>query len=311
MDLELNEDQKAIVDAVQSLLQQHAGPARAIALQPDGLYDDALHAALDESGFMDVARDEDMGLLEAVLVAERVAARAGVVSYGASAVVLAGLGAEAVEGPLALARAAEPGPMRFGAHAAKVLLCEGDCARLVALDREERSQVRSNFMYPMGTVTSSLAGRGTELEPGSGSRARDLWRLALAAEAVGTMEAALDLTVEYVSNRRQFGRAIGSFQAVKHRLAECKVLVEGARWLTYEAAYHGAGGEAVAAAVSCAMNGARHVHGETHQLTGALGFTREHDLHVWSMRLQALRQELGGLTKHRRALAQARWGVEA
>ncbi len=46
---------------------------------------------------------------------------------------------------------------------------------------------------------------------------------------------------------------------------------------------------------------------ETHQFTGAMGFTREHDLHVWSMRLQALRLEAGGVGGHRRAVAEARW----
>ena len=47
---------------------------------------------------------------------------------------------------------------------------------------------------------------------------------------------------------------------------------------------------------------------ETHQLSGAIGFTREHDLHAWSMRLQPLRLELDGVAAQRRALALARWG---
>ncbi len=136
---------------------------------------------------------------------------------------------------------------------------------------------------------------------------RAWWRVALAAEAVGTMAAALDVTVDYVKKRRQFGRAIGSFQAVQHRLAECAVLVEGSRWLAFEAAALDAGEEAAAIAAAHASDAAARVFADTHQLSGAMGFTREHDLHVFSMRLQVLRLELGGAPAHRLAAARARW----
>jgi hypothetical protein len=53
------------------------------------------------------------------------------------------------------------------------------------------------------------------------------------------------------------------------------------------------------------------VHREVHQLSGAIGYTTEHDLHVWSMRLQALRLELGGAGAQLRALARERWGAPA
>ena len=93
----------------------------------------------------------------------------------------------------------------------------------------------------------------------------------------------------------------------QHRLAECHVLVEGSRWLAYEAAWRGAPGPAAAGAAGHALAAAGRVFAETHQLSGAIGFTREHDLHVFSMRLVALRLELGGLAGHRRALARERW----
>ena len=112
---------------------------------------------------------------------------------------------------------------------------------------------------------------------------------------------------EHRRQGRQFGRAIGSFQAVQHRLAECAVLIEGSRWLSYESAWLGAPAEGAAAAAAYAMSAADRIFIETHQLSGAIGFTREHDLHCWSMRLQALRLELGGVAGHRRALAEARW----
>ena len=122
------------------------------------------------------------------------------------------------------------------------------------------------------------------------------------------MEAALAQTVEYLKQRRQFGRTIGSFQAVQHRLADCAIKLEAAGWLVREAAHHDAPTEAVATAAGYAVAAGEQVFRETHQLSGAIGFTREHDLHVWSMRLQALRLELGGVRAHRRAIAAARWG---
>jgi alkylation response protein AidB-like acyl-CoA dehydrogenase len=148
---------------------------------------------------------------------------------------------------------------------------------------------------------------GTSLGAGSGARLRRWWRLALAAELLGAMEAALAITVEYVRRRRQFGRAIGSFQAVQHRLALATVQLEGTRWLTLEAAAQGAPEEAVAIAAAYACDAAQLVFRETHQLSGAMGYTREHPLHVFSMRLAALRLEQGGAGAHRREIARARW----
>jgi alkylation response protein AidB-like acyl-CoA dehydrogenase len=94
---------------------------------------------------------------------------------------------------------------------------------------------------------------------------------------------------------------------VQHRLAACAVQVEGARWLALEAVAHGAPAEASAVAAAYAAAAARRVFAETHQLSGAIGYTREHPLHVFSMRLQTLRLELGGAAAHARAAAQARW----
>ncbi len=307
MDFALNDEQRGIVEAVAALLQGHAGAARAIELAAKDEYDVALEAALANAGFSDVALAEGGGLLEAALVVES-AARAGAVAAVAAATLVAPATAgRALAGPVALADAGRSGLVRFGAHARTLLVCDGDDARVVPLEPGEVAPVRSSFGYPMGRVAPGGLARGESLGAGSGARMRDTWRLALAAETVGTMSAALELTVEYVKQRRQFGRAIGSFQAVQHRLAECAVLVEGARWLSYEAAWKGAPAEAAAVAAAHATSVAGRVFEETHQLSGAIGYTREHDLHVFSMRLQALRLELTDVAGHRRAVAEARW----
>ena len=306
MDFELSEDQQTILDAVGSLLEQHAGAARAVELNAKGEFDSALDAALAESGFMEIAITDGGSYLDAALIVEAVSKAGGVTPAGAEALVAAGAAGRTLPGPIALARAGEEGPIRYGAHARTLLALDDGVARVVPLGPGDAEPVKSNFGFPMGRVTVA-AGRGEALGPGSGAAMRNWWRIAIAAEAVGAMQAALDVTVEYVTKRRQFGRAIGSFQAVQHRLSMLAVLIEGSRWLTYEAAYGGAPAEAAAIAAAHASSAAGQVFAETQQLTGAMGYTREHDLHVWSMRLPALRLELGGVGGHRRAIAAARY----
>ena len=306
MDFEPNEEQRAIAVAVETLLAQHAGPARAIELERDGSYDHVLAAALTEAGFLGARLSEETGFLEAALVVEAVAKAGGVVSAAAESLVAPGVAGRSLEGPVAIARAGEDAPIRFGAHARTLLLDAGDEARVVILEPDWREPVRSNFMTPLGRIRLP-EGAGESLGAGSGASLRRWWRLALALDCLGALEAALDITVEYVKRRRQFGRAIGSFQAIQHRLAQCAVQVEATRWLCYEAAAQGAPEEASAIAAAYATDSAHHVFRETHQLTGAMGYTREHDLHVFSMRLEALRVELGGTAAHRRAIAQSRW----
>jgi alkylation response protein AidB-like acyl-CoA dehydrogenase len=313
VDFDLSDDQREILGAVEVLLDRHAGAARAIALQRESGYDGALEAALADAGFLDVARQtgEGGGSLEAALIVESVARAAGVCAAGAAALVAPALGEPAVPAPIALATTAAPGPVRYAAHARTLLVIDGGTARRVPLSPGDCPAVASSFGYPMGTVTVERMRAGEALGPGSGERLGRWWRLALAVECVGTMDAALAQTVGYLKTRRQFGRAIGSFQAVQHRLAECAIEIEASRWLVREAAFHDAPAEPVATAAAYALAAAGRVFAETHQLSGAIGFTREHDLHVWSMRLQALRLELGGVAAHRRAVVTSRWGGPA
>ncbi|WP_103532820.1 acyl-CoA dehydrogenase family protein [Streptomyces sp. SM11] len=103
----------------------------------------------------------------------------------------------------------------------------------------------------------------------------------LAAEAVGTAASALERTVAYVKEREQFGRAVGSFQAVKHRLADLYVRVEAARSAAYHAAREPDAGPL---ALAQAMEAARITTGEAVQLHGGIGFTWEHEAHRYLKR---------------------------
>lgn len=311
MDFELGEDQRAILEAVEALLAQRAGPARAIELARKHDYDFALERALAEAGFAELALGPETGPLDAALVVEAVARAGGVAAIGAQALVAPAVAGRVLPSPIALVESGRAGPVRFAAHAETALVLDGELARVVPLVPGSVAPVPSSFGYPMGRFAPGALVGGEALEPGSGERLRSWWRVALAVELAGAMGAALAVTVDYAKKRRQFGRAIGSFQAVQHRLAECKVLVEGARWLALEAAWRGAPPEAAAGAAACAAAAAQRVFADTHQLSGAMGYTHDHDLHVFSMRLPALRLELGGAGAHGRALAERRWVASA
>ncbi|MFG2501818.1 acyl-CoA dehydrogenase family protein [Streptomyces sp. NPDC048441] len=108
----------------------------------------------------------------------------------------------------------------------------------------------------------------------------------LAAEAVGAADRALERTVEYVKQRERFGRAIGSFQAVKHRLADVYVQVQAARSAAYYAAWAaGAGTERVGGlALAQALDALRTAASEAVQLPGGIGFTWENEAHLYFKR---------------------------
>ncbi|NEW76757.1 acyl-CoA dehydrogenase family protein [Streptomyces rhizosphaericus] len=144
----------------------------------------------------------------------------------------------------------------------------------------------------------------------------------LAAEAVGAANAALTRTVEYVRAREQFGRPIGSFQAVKHRLADVYVAVQAARSAAYYAAWaaaegggggtHGAGGTEAAVAgglaLAQALEAQRTAAAEAVQLHGGIGFTWEHDAHLYFKRA-ASDELLFGPVHRLRARAAEREGL--
>lgn len=121
--------------------------------------------------------------------------------------------------------------------------------------------------------------------PGALAAVGDTAAAVLATEAVGAADRALERTVEYVRQREQFGRAIGSFQAVKHRLADVYVAVQAARSAAYYAAWATAHGETVGGlALAQALEALRTASSEGIQLHGGIGFTWEHEAHLYFKR---------------------------
>jgi hypothetical protein len=309
VDLTPSEQQQFILHAVRKLLDQRGGYKRTMELLSEAAYDAGLDGELDAAGFGDVALGGETGPLEAAQIAHEIALGGGTVSYGARSLVAAMVLGELPEGPVALARNPANAALRFGGHARTVLIDAGEEALRLSVGSDDWEFVDNGRAgYPLGRLLPGRLDRAESLGAGSGERLRSWWRVALAIETAGTMKGAVDTTVAYVKDRVQFGRPIGSFQAVQHRLAHCTVLIEGARWLALEAAFKGAPADRAATAAGHATGAANQVFRESHQLHGAMGFTREHHLHVWTMRLPALLQELGGPSAHRRFLARTKFG---
>lgn len=146
-------------------------------------------------------------------------------------------------------------------------------------------------------------------------RALQLAQIALSAEQTGGAEGALEMTVSYAKERVQFGRVIGSFQAVKHRLADMMVMVEAAKSAIYYAAVTADEQgielpEAAALAKAYCSDAFNHCAGGAIQLHGGIGFTWEHDAHLYFKRARGSSTLLGDATYHREQIAR-RLGLAA
>ena len=141
-------------------------------------------------------------------------------------------------------------------------------------------------------------------------RAYEFGVLGTAAQLLGAGQTMLDMSVDYAKQRSQFGRAIGSYQAIKHKLADVHIALELARPLVFGAALSLADDSpntardvsaAKAAAADAALLSARTAL-QTH---GAIGYTAENDLSHWLLRVQALHSAWGDPTSHRRRVLEA------
>ena len=139
---------------------------------------------------------------------------------------------------------------------------------------------------------------------GAVKRAYEFGALATAAQLVGAAEALLNEAVDYAKQRSQFGRVIGSYQAIKHKLADVHIAIELARPLVYGAALSLEPRD-VSAAKAAASEAALLAARAALQTHGAIGFTQEHDLSLWLLRVQALRSAWGTPEGHRRRVLEA------
>ena len=327
----LTDEQRALQEAVRSLLTRHATSAavRAATTKPRG-YDEKLWDLLcGQIGVAGLSIPTEYGgagasLTETALVLEELgrtlaptpllgsavlAAQALLATrnHDACARLLPGIADGTRIAALAwtdatgawtepvVTAAENPQGWRLDGEAHHVLA--GDTAEIVLVAAQTGSEAGLFEVDPAGTyreVTPAMdltrrlariafdATPARHLGPVDLSAVKDIAVAALAAEQVGAAARALELTVEYAKTRVQFGQPIGSFQALKHRMADMYVLVESARSAAYAAAADPASHAAVAK-VYCS-EALHQVTAEMIQLHGGIAITWEHDAHLYFKR---------------------------
>ncbi len=183
-----------------------------------------------------------------------------------------------------------------------ILLAENDSVSDATAGQEHESVDPARKLFE---VSVSGGSRNADV-----ARALEFGALATAAQLIGAAQAMLDGSVEYAKQRSQFGTVIGTYQAIKHKLADVLIAIELARPLVYGAALSLADGSPdasrdVSAAKVAAADAALLAARSSLQTHGAIGYTQEHDLSLLLLRVQALRPAWGDPTWHRRRVLEA------
>jgi alkylation response protein AidB-like acyl-CoA dehydrogenase len=334
MDFRFTEDQLAFRDAVRDFLDGECTPSRIRSLMetPDAGARQ-FRASLAELGLNGLVLAEQygglgLGELDAVLAAEEVgrAAVPGALFDGiaVAAPLLADASPElaaewlpkVAAGQATLAIGHDINPFVLDAEIADLLLLARDGA-LYAAPASTVTVTETPSIDSVRRVSRVAWTPAAEFKVADGSRFGALWAQALdraalyaAADLIGATQRMLDMAVEYAKNREQFGRPIGSFQAVKHLLADVQVKLTFARPVVYYAAYalaHDLPGKSVRVshAKAAAGDAATFCARRTLQTHGAMGYTWEYDLQIWMKRAWATAQSWGPSAWHRARIADA------
>lgn len=177
-------------------------------------------------------------------------------------------------------------------------------SRLETMD-ETRPQAEIRFDSVIVSDDAHLPGSSAEAL----ARINDIVATMLAVESVGGAQAALDMAVQYAKDRRQFGKPIGSFQAIKHMCADMLIAVESARAAAYYAAWCVATEQEEAATVvplakAHCTDAYFHCASSNIQVHGGIGFTWEHDAHLFFKRAKSSQVMFGSPDERRRQLAE-------
>ena len=319
MDFDLTEEQREIKDVAHELLSARSPLAKVREAAESATYDPALFDELCQLGWPGIAVAEDrggqgLGAVELAVLLEELGyacAASPFMSCAVAASVIEACGSDEqrerwlpglASGELTAAVGIAD-LLADGEGAAVAVLLDGDEARLVAQPSVQRlTTIDPTRRY--ARLDGAIVGE--PLSSGAAARVRS----ALAAEVVGICQRALEMTLEYVKDRKQFGVAVGSFQAVSHRCAQMLLHTESARSAAYFAAWTAdaelerlSEGAALASAAAC--TGGREVTGSAIQAHGGIGFTWEADVHWLYKRAQLDAALLGGAGRAHAALARA------
>lgn len=244
-------------------------------------------------------------LAETALVAAPLGVTGPIVATDLGAAVPTAAGGEEVAAPTeAAAEGAAGAAVPSATFAEAFLLASGRGLRLYEVHEVEIEPVETvDASRHCGRVQPRAGGRSVTEDPAAVAAAFDRGVLGAAAELLGLSRTMLELTVDYASQRHQFGKPIGSFQAVKHHLANARLEIEFAAPAVLHAAHCCARGLSDA---SRAVSQAKWLAGRAAAVTGraalqchgAIGYTTEHDLHLYLKRSWALARAWGGQDFH-------------
>jgi alkylation response protein AidB-like acyl-CoA dehydrogenase len=337
MDFGLSEDQREIQRTARELLGERAQWERVREHAQERRSDEALWRELSELGWPGIAVGERYGgqglgtVALAVLCEElgRVVAPVPFLPSAMAAALIEAAGSEAQRerwlpglasgqtlGAVGVAREGVAEMVVGGVEAGVVVLLEGgDDARLLAVDGAAAAADRGVEIEPLQAIDPtrsaarvSAAARAGETLSGDVRGGVDRALVAVSSELVGVCERALEMTVAYVKERRQFGVPVGSYQAVSHRCAQMLLDTEQARALTAAAAWSADAdpdglAQAAAMAKAAASDAGRDVTAGAIQMHGGIGFTWEADVHWLYKRAQLDAALLGGAKYHRARVA--------
>jgi alkylation response protein AidB-like acyl-CoA dehydrogenase len=321
MDFAFTDEQQALQAQARTYLAERFPPERVAELaDSDAGWDPASWRELAELGWLGVSISEEqggagLGFVEEALLLEEL----GRALYPGPYFSTVGLALSAL-GPDELAQVVS-GEVRWSASLDGTLVPDlGIVDRVVVVEDGDVHAVQAAGEVLQTVDSTRRLGR---LKPGNGtplsgdtSLLRPRALAALAAEAVGVGERALELGVEHAKTRTQFGRPIGVYQAVSHKLADSYVETQLARSLAYWAAWCVAEDDpqapvAAAAAKAYAAEAAVAACERSIQVLGGIGFTWEHMLHRYYKRAQGIQTFGGTSAAHRAAVAETLLGTPA
>ncbi len=322
MEFAFSEEQQELASTVRSLLSKRADPAAVRdAMASDAGYDETLWQTLCEqigAAALGIPEDHDgagFSLFESLIVLEEVGRSLTpsplLSSLVTAEALLAGADDDAKTRLLPriaageVAAFVEEGTPALDGHDATVLVAAvGD--DLVELDPESTERTRLETLDQTIRLARVATGGGTRIGDAAPAleRARLVGAVGVTALQAGLAARALDMTVSYSQERVQFGRPIGSFQALKHRMADMLVLLEMTRSASWAASYavsRGADNAAYLTHVASSYCGdaLARIASETVQLHGGIAITWEHDAHLVFKRAHALGQLFGAPHEHR------------
>jgi alkylation response protein AidB-like acyl-CoA dehydrogenase len=328
MDFDFTDEQREIKSTAREFIGSRFKPEKVRELaESDSPYDDAIWKEMCDLGWTGIAISEEnggqgLGVVELIILLEELGRACAPAPFIANAFAgalietagsdeqkskwLPGIASGEARGAATLTGPGET-PIAGAAKGAAVLVLD-DGEQKAKIAEASEVELEKIDMIDSTRAYYRVTSNGGDLMPGDVTPAMKVGMIAVAAELVGIAQGALDMAVAYAKERQQFGRPIGAYQAVSHRLADMLWAVEEARSLTYSAAWAADADPdllpiAASMAKARASDAACSVTHDAIQVFGGIGFTWEHDIQFFLKRARTMAPMMGSARIHRDQVA--------